>query len=1136
MGFDKRKALQSALTYSQQGRWDKAIAEYQAILKVDPHDLTVCNNLGDLYARAGKAAEAIEQYLKLGELYRADGLSVKAIAVYKKIIKLDPKRTQALLACADLYEEQGLTGEARIQLATVVEQYAKTADTGKVIETYQRLAALDQTNHAVLTRLGDLLLKVGRREEAVAQYESAAQAAEGAGLTAESKRLWAKVRELTPKSFEATLAQVEQLLHEGKHAQAIETLLKVTPSDQTNAPQAWRLLGEAYVELGQASEAIAALEQAVGLGLPEREVWRPLAKASVVEGHMDDGVALCQKLTEDALARNKPEEAVTICQEIAALAPNLAPIHACLVRLLQNLGRDDEARASTRALAAAHEACGETEEAVHVYRQLLEDDPTDGEAQARLAALGALSVTPATSEEVRVPELESQAAPEKAAPEMEAESPVHEEPAVAESAPAEFSSAAAAPIGLASPEPSLAEPAAAEPLAVEQSSDTAPALANVTALGLGEQIGPEARADQVYELDESGELAGIRYASRGQHGPGMEGSAALEGPTVEFPGEGHGKDALNLRSRGDEEGASGEAAERLAEAEVYLKYGLTEKAREQLLEAVRISPEHLTAHRRLKALYIEGTQTEEACQEVLAIARILQALGQLDAAQRELREGLGLAPGNAALEGMLAELSGGSQQPEVSAVAEPARPGQLPEEPSLEVAQTLAGQGELIPSAQKDPVLTEAPGVGEVRAFEGPTEKAPVFEVADRVGEPPSLEEDLPPELRSLLEGPGEEPALVVETPEVSLEQAMGDDLAEAEFYLSQGMVEEARTVLRRMRGRDATHPAVAQLEMQIGSSTADSRPDSAVSASPGSGEATSFVGLLDGGAPEQQAELPSDILDFLPEALSEIGSPEEEHGVAHAPAQPYPEAPGTAGAIQEPAQRPPVDPPISPAQTAAPDRISSKFSVIQGSGEAGAEGFVDLGAELKEELAADDQAAATGAGAPLVEDLLREFQKGVREHLDEKDFETHYNLGIAYREMELYDEAIQEFRLAARDPGRTLACADLLGLCHLAKSDPQAAIRELRAGLDAAGHPPESYYGLRYDLGVAFESNGEVQRALEAFEALQAEDEGFRDVVVRVRELRERLQRQQVAPLPASPLRTGEAAKRAKPKKISFI
>ena len=67
MAFDKRKSLQNALTFTQQGKWDRAIAEYQAILKADPRDLTVCNNLGDLYARAGKVSDAIEQYVKLGE-------------------------------------------------------------------------------------------------------------------------------------------------------------------------------------------------------------------------------------------------------------------------------------------------------------------------------------------------------------------------------------------------------------------------------------------------------------------------------------------------------------------------------------------------------------------------------------------------------------------------------------------------------------------------------------------------------------------------------------------------------------------------------------------------------------------------------------------------------------------------------------------------------------------------------------------------------------------------------------------------------------------------------------------------------------------------------------------------------------
>ena len=183
MAFDKRKALQNALAYTQQGKWDRAIAEYQSILKADPRDVTVCNNLGDLFARAGKTTDAIDQYFKLGELYRADGLSVKAIAVYKKIAKLDPARTEAYLACADLYWEQGLVGEAKIQMATVVEHFSRSGEAQKLIDAYKRLSQFDPSNAAVLARLADLMVREGMREAAAGEYERAAQAAQAAGYS-----------------------------------------------------------------------------------------------------------------------------------------------------------------------------------------------------------------------------------------------------------------------------------------------------------------------------------------------------------------------------------------------------------------------------------------------------------------------------------------------------------------------------------------------------------------------------------------------------------------------------------------------------------------------------------------------------------------------------------------------------------------------------------------------------------------------------------------------------------------------------------------------------------------------------------------------------------------------------------------
>jgi tetratricopeptide (TPR) repeat protein len=332
--------------------------------------------------------------------------------------------------------------------------------------------------------------------------------------------------------------------------------------------------------------------------------------------------------------------------------------------------------------------------------------------------------------------------------------------------------------------------------------------------------------------------------------------------------------------------------------------------------------------------------------------------------------------------------------------------------------------------------------------------------------------DELPLELRALLDEVEERPAQVVEEIEPSADQPIEDDIAEADFYLSQGMVEEARIVFRRIQGRSPSHPAVAQLAERI----------------------------------KRAAESPA------PPPAAPVEAP--------APAQPVPPARAEESA---PAPEPVVSEDFGPSL----QEILPKFTVTDAPAASAEADIVNLGAELEEELAAEDH-FALDRGEPLVNGLLKEFQKGVQEHLDEKDYETHYNLGIAYKEMELYDEAIQEFRLTAREPRRALESADLVGLCYLAKGQPEQAIRDMQAGLEIQGHPPEAYHSLRYDLGTAYETTGDLERALEQFEILQSEGARFRDVQARVQALRGRVSQAQGLKKPDE--------KPARKKKISFI
>lgn len=1096
MAFDKRKALQNALAYTQQGRWDRAIVEYQSILKADPRDVTVCNNLGDLFARAGKTAEAIDQYLKLGELYRADGLSVKAIAVYKKIAKLDPARTEAYLACADLYWEQGLVGEAKIQMATVVEHFSRSGETQKLLDAYKRLSQFDPTNAAVLARLADLLFREGMREAAAAEYERAAQAAQAAGQTLEAKRLFQKARDLAPGIAEPKPALAERLIGEGKLPEAIEVLREITGAEPENA-KAWRMLGEAQVSQRGVQDAIVSLQRAVALGVPESDVARALGLALLQAGRTEDAVALCQRVTEAGVASGDPEAAIACCRDLAATAPDLVALHAHMAALLQNLGRTDEAGVALRSLAAAQESAGQPESAVATYHRLLELDPSDAQARARLEAFE----PPASSPE---PDIPPPSLPSDDVVELVAEP---QEDVQADASDLSASSLEALGLSLgaedaallleepeaaAPPEPpdvppEVPEPAPAAPDAAEdETSQTTEWLTReLQSLDLEEATAGSPPTDSPWTSDgPTLELEDIAANFGGSGLAPIEGEVALEPdgsaavaedhdslldvPVVELSEETPDTAAALLGLQPSVEDAastersaepeaddaqSSHVAEQLAEADVYQKYGLEEKARERLLEVLRIAPDNLTARRRLKAIYRERRQTEEACAETLAIARILRERDQEDAAAAEIRDGLAVAPDHPALVQFLVGTVPGVEP--ADAVAAPEVPSGAVQEQGDPGAAAAERNRILSPATLADssggPPPPDVPLLLELEEAESGADPVPAGGAVLEPGDGDML----PTELQALLDGAEVEPAAAPPDAGAECDRAMADDVAEAEFYLSQAMFEEARAVHRRMHARDPQHPSVGALAGRI--ERAETPPD----------------------APAPEASAPPEM-----------------------PAPASPDAPG-----QE------MLPRFSVASDTPPDAPAV---------------FVNLGAELDQELDGGEQAAAIPPPGPVVDGLLRELQKGVREQLDEKDYETHYNLGIAYKEMELYDEAIQEFRLTAQEPKRALECADLVGLCYLAKGQPEQAIQDLQSGLAVQGHPPDAYHAVRYDLGTAFEAVGDLPRALEQFEILHSEGARFLDIQTRMEALRARL------PKPSAPPAQDEKPRRKK--KISFI
>ncbi|MBI1922495.1 MAG: tetratricopeptide repeat protein [Geobacter sp.] len=133
---------------------------------------------------------------------------------------------------------------------------------------------------------------------------------------------------------------------------------------------------------------------------------------------------------------------------------------------------------------------------------------------------------------------------------------------------------------------------------------------------------------------------------------------------------------------------------------------------------------------------------------------------------------------------------------------------------------------------------------------------------------------------------------------------------------------------------------------------------------------------------------------------------------------------------------------------------------------------------------------------------VISEFRKGIDRQVAKEDTETHYNLGIAYMEMGLYDDAVREFKNGARDPQRKIDCQTLTAVCFRDKGDFQSAEQTLREGLAMAGLGREEILSLTYELALVYESSGDTDSALRELQEVAAIAPNFRDTREKIEEL----------------------------------
>ena len=369
-GFNKQKTLSAAEKYIQQGKIQNAITEYEKILKADPKDLTVTNTVGDLYSRLGEVDKATECFKAVGDAYANQGFTVKAIAMYKKISKLKPS-LESLLKLAELYTQQGLFNDARAQYLQVAEEFLKSGELDNAVRIFQKILEMDPENTTMRVRLAEVYVRLGKKNEAWQIFSATAETLRSKGNLPGAEEVLRRMLTLDPGNGYALLMQGRNLLEAGDAEAAIESLQKVPDLDSN--PDGLRDLLKAYLKTGRLSDAstLASKLQTVHNDL---SAISTLADALMQAGQYENALQVYDQHADRLLSEDSDKVLKNLHAVIGHVRDNPASLDK-LLALFQKAGDTTHVSEVTELLAHASVQSGELPRARDLYQKLATMEP-----------------------------------------------------------------------------------------------------------------------------------------------------------------------------------------------------------------------------------------------------------------------------------------------------------------------------------------------------------------------------------------------------------------------------------------------------------------------------------------------------------------------------------------------------------------------------------------------------------------------------------------------------------------------------------------------------------------------------------------------------------------------------------------
>ncbi|NLV24891.1 MAG: tetratricopeptide repeat protein [Deltaproteobacteria bacterium] len=298
---NKDKILASAQKLLLKGRIDKAVKEYEQLIKLDPNEIRHRLKLAELYNRLGNTAKAIGEYEIIAKYYQNNRFHLKAIAVLKQLQKLQPERKELHRQLGELNEQQGLIGNAIAEYRNAWDYYEKDKKPEELQQVLKKIADLDPQNVPVRLKLVELFFRRGSLQDAQAEFDAVLEVVKGKKDAATLIPLYERYLSLFPDHCDTAVALAEVLIRSGQAEKGVATLEKLADRNLQNR-HLLRTLAEGYEVTGKTAGRKKALAALLSLESENLKLWCDFIELCLASGDAKNALAALAPRKEKFLA------------------------------------------------------------------------------------------------------------------------------------------------------------------------------------------------------------------------------------------------------------------------------------------------------------------------------------------------------------------------------------------------------------------------------------------------------------------------------------------------------------------------------------------------------------------------------------------------------------------------------------------------------------------------------------------------------------------------------------------------------------------------------------------------------------------------------------------------------------------